>query len=303
MLCAYGAAAMEALALLHCHLGHHQAALELFLQLSPQHADVFSFVERHRLHGFLRPHVRLLISHGWHRALALLLRCTEALPPAEVTRQLEQHGHDEGEAERRRLHEYLHGLFLQDLHVSAAFHTRQLELYATIAPELLLPFLMSSPHYNLDAALLTCRLHELVDCEVYVLRRMGLNREALGLMLEPQDDMAGAIEFVHRAGDHKLWQQLLSHAYGSAQLAKALLEQVCRSPLIQLEPLTLMRKLPGGINIPGLKVFVQKILAQASNQLDLTEGCLRVALSNTTKLAHDRHRCQRRGTVHTTDAF
>ena len=126
---------------------------------------------------------------------------------------------------------------------------------------------------------------------------MGLNREALQLMLEHRGDMARAIEFVQRAGDGDLWQQLLSHAYRSAALAVALLEQVCRSPLMQLEPLTLIRTLPEGMEVPGLKAFVLQILGQASNQLDLTEGCLRVAQSDAAKLAHERHRHQRRGAV------
>ena len=80
------------------------------------------------------------------------------------------------------------------------------------------------------------RLHPYAS-QVFVLGRMGLNREALQLMLEHRGDMARAIEFVQRAGDGELWQQLLSHAYRSAALAVALLEQVCRSPLMQLEPL------------------------------------------------------------------
>ena len=37
--------------------------------------------------------------------------------------------------------------------------------------------------------------------QVFVLGRMGLNREALELMLEQRGDMARAIEFVQRAGD------------------------------------------------------------------------------------------------------
>jgi len=61
------------------------------------------------------------------------------------------------------------------MHVTASYHTRQLDLYAKLAPELLLPFLIGSPHYNLDAALLTCRSHGLVECQVFVLGRMGLN--------------------------------------------------------------------------------------------------------------------------------
>ena len=126
---------------------------------------------------------------------------------------------------------------------------------------------------------------------------MGLNREALQLMLEHRGDMARAIEFVQRAGDGELWQQLLSHAYRSAALAVALLEQVCRSPLMQLEPLTLIRRLPEGMDVPGLKAYVQQILAQASNQLDLTVGCMRVAQGDAAALAHERHKYQRKGTV------
>mgnify|MGYP002039768350 CR=1 FL=1 len=133
--------------------------------------------------------------------------------------------------------------------------------------------------------------------QVFVLGRMGLNRDALGLMLEQRGDMARAIEFVQRAGDGELWQQLLEHTYRSAALAVALLEQVCRSPLMQLEPLTLIRTLPDGMEVPGLKAFVLQILAQASNQLDLTDGCLRVAQSDAAKLAHERHHHQRRGAV------
>ena len=64
------------------------------------------------------------------------------------------------------------------------------------------------------------------------------------------------------------------------QLAEALLEQVCRAPLMQLEPLTLIRKLPEGMAVAGLKTYVRQILAQASNQLQLTDGCMRVAQSD-----------------------
>lgn len=87
--------------------------------------------------------MRLLASHGWEPTLALLLRCTEALPPPDVVRQLEPRGGGgsagggagagggaEAEVELRRLHEYLHGLYVKDLHGSACFHTRQLELCA-----------------------------------------------------------------------------------------------------------------------------------------------------------------------------
>ena len=88
----------------------------------------------------------------------------------------------------QRLHEYLHGLFLHDMHLGALYHTRQLALYARRAPEQLLPFLRASPHYNLDAALEVCRRHRLVDGEVFVLARLGNHRDALALILEPQGE-------------------------------------------------------------------------------------------------------------------
>ena len=109
--------------------------------------------------------------------------------------------------------------------------------------------------------------------------------------------MAQAIEFVQRTGDDALWEQLLAHAYRSASLAEALLRLVCRAPLMQLEPLTLIRRLPEGMDVPGLKAYVQQILAQASNQLDLTGGCMRVAQGDAAALAHERHKYQRKGTV------
>ena len=131
-------------------------------------ADVFAFIELHSLHGFCRDKVLQLAAHSWDRALAMLLRyrrahgsCvmearvrthgsagaphphmrvgvrryTEAVPPADVVAQLSSPD------DERRLLGYLHALFLQDVHLGAAFHGRQLSLYGAHAPELLLPFL------------------------------------------------------------------------------------------------------------------------------------------------------------------
>ena len=43
-----------------------------------------------------------------------------------------------------------------------------LHRYASLQPELLQPFLVASPHYDLDTALLVCREHGMADCEVRV---------------------------------------------------------------------------------------------------------------------------------------
>ena len=127
---------MEAMALLHCHAKQHEAALRLLLQLPPHEVDVFAFIELHSVHGYCRDKVEALAAHSWEKCLALLLRYTEAIPPEAAVAQL-----DNGEGGEARLFEYLHALFLQDVHMGAAFHGRQLGLYARHDPAALLPFL------------------------------------------------------------------------------------------------------------------------------------------------------------------
>jgi hypothetical protein len=51
---------------------------------------------------------------------------------------------------RKYLHLYLHGLFEKDPNAGKEYHGLQVELYADYEPRLLLPFLRSSHHYNLD---------------------------------------------------------------------------------------------------------------------------------------------------------
>ena len=117
---------------------------------------------------------------------------------------------------------------------------------------------------------------------------MGCNREALSLILELQSDIpqarsrrtsrrisrriprantsantsAQAIDFVHASADADLWEQLLDHSMRSAGLTSALLEHVCASPLLAVEPATLVRRLPERTHIYGLKGYLLKILEQ-----------------------------------------
>ena len=147
------------------------------------------------------PHqVSQLASHSWEKTLALLLRYVEAVPPEAVVTQLDaaaameqasaaSGAHDgaapspSGVAEGR-LFEYLHALFLHDVHLGAPFHGRQLVLYARHQPTLLLPFL----------------------------KVRGLPPEdrpcMQGLMLESsQGDLHAAIDFVRqRPQEVELWQ-------------------------------------------------------------------------------------------------
>ena len=73
---------------------------------------------------------------------------------------------------------------------------------------------------------------------------------------------AQAIDFVHASADADLWEQLLAHSMRSPGLTSALLEHVCASPLLAVEPATLVRRLPERTHIYGLKGYLLKILEQ-----------------------------------------
>lgn len=195
----------------------------------------------------------------------------------------------------QRLHEYLHALYLQDPHLGAPFHGMQLELYASLAPQLLLPFLRASTHYALADALAVCEAHNLVDAQIFVLGRMGSNREALLLILEVQSDMGQAIEYVQGCGDDELWGLLLDHAMRSAGLTSALLQHLCASPLASVNPLTLVRRLPEATRIYGLKGYAQQLLQQVTNQLELLEGALAGAEAECASLSEACHRLRAQG--------
>jgi len=292
---------MESMALLHCHAKQHEAALRLLLQLPSHEADVFSFIELHSVHGYCRDKVCALAAHSWEKTLALALRYTEAIPPEAVVAQLDHSsavGEDGSDAEgEKRLFEYLHALFLQDVHLGAAFHGRQLALYARHSAHLLLPFLRGSPHYPLDMALDVCKAHGLVQGQVFVLGRMGANSEALHLMLEALQDVKGAIDFVRqRPQETELWQALLGHAMQQEAMREALLEHVAAEPLgIGLDMQMLVRALPEGVAVNALPQRLLSLVRQAIAQEQLLAGAVKAAEADAVTLMKNRHALRMRG--------
>ena len=65
----------------------------------------------------------------------------------------------------------------------------QVELYADYAPQELLPFLVSSQWYPLEAALQVCTARGLVREQVFILGRMGSADQALHLIIQRLADI------------------------------------------------------------------------------------------------------------------
>jgi len=87
------------------------------------------------------------------------------------------------------LHTYLHALFKFDPHRGSDFHELQVALYAEFDYKMLLPFLRQSNYYPLEKAYKVCESRGLVPEMVFILGRMGNNKQALNLILSKLKDI------------------------------------------------------------------------------------------------------------------
>ncbi|KAJ1619992.1 hypothetical protein T492DRAFT_915524 [Pavlovales sp. CCMP2436] len=268
------AALSAALAQLYTRVGRLEAALRLWLALrSP---SVLRFVAEHSLVGAVRQDVRLLVQLDAEGALELYAAHQHAAPVVEVMAQLR--------GEQQLQHRYLHALFLKDVHAGAAFAELQVRLYAQFAKALLLPFLRASGAYPLAPTLRTCEAAGLVRERVFILSRMGNSRAALELLLGELCDMKAALSFVREQAEPELSAELLSRSLTSPQLVADLLDNWAGHTDV-LQPTELLRRLPAGSTIPGLRAKITRILADYRRQQQLAASCAQISAQDARELS------------------
>jgi len=256
---------------LHCAASQHEAALDLLLTLTGGETDVFTFVELLSLQGLCRGKITLLSRRSWERTLQMILRYPDALPPLEVIAQLESSDREVGDV---KLLEYLHGLFTEGAQSTAMMHGRQLVLYAAHAPQHLLPFLRSSPHYPLALALEVCKEYDIIDGQIFLLGRLRAFNHALQLILDRWLDICRAVDFVRIAGQPSLWQMLLARSVESESHIASLLKHSGSAALCSVDTAELVRGLPSTLRIELLALRMPALLTQTSARL----MAMRVAL-------------------------
>jgi len=87
------------------------------------------------------------------------------------------------------LYMYLDSLFDKDPQFCLPYSDRIVELYAEYDPDRLMPFLRASNFYDLEKALKICRERDYVTEMVFLLGRMGNNKQALMLIIERLGDV------------------------------------------------------------------------------------------------------------------
>jgi hypothetical protein len=186
---------------------------------------------------------------------------------------------------------YLDALFEKDAHLISDFADMLVELYAEYAPAKLIDFLRASSYYNLEAAYRICTERDLVPEMVFLLGRMGDNKKALHLIIERLGDVNRAIDFAKDQNDDDLWEDLLKYSETRPPFIRGLLENVGA----EIDPIRLIRRIKNGLEIPGLKPALIKILHDFNLQISLLEGCQDILQGDSSDLAKRLHRDQTNG--------
>ena len=94
-----------------------------------------------------------------------------------------------------------------------------------------------------------------------------------------------AIDFAKEQNDHDLWEDLLKYSETRPAFIRGLLENV--GP--EIDPIRLIRRIKNGLQIPGLKPALIKILQDFNIQISLIEGCKTILNTDCRRLTLELH--------------
>ncbi|ELU13950.1 hypothetical protein CAPTEDRAFT_174173 [Capitella teleta] len=272
---------LQCLATLYTQDKRYDKALHIYLKL--KHKDVFELIRKHRLMDSIVDKIVLLMEFDSKEALKMLIENIDRVPVESVVNQLE--------AEPKYLHLYLDGLFHKDPHIAQEFHDRQVVLYAEYDRSSLLSFLRSSNYYPLQQALAECERRNFIPEMVFLLGRMGNTKQALHLITNELRDVDQAIDFCKEHNDQELWQDLINYSIDKPSFITGLLHNIGT----HVDPIILIQKIQDGMQIPGLRDSLVRILQDFNLQMSLREGCKKILISDCFLLLQKLIKTQKRG--------
>ncbi|TFK47011.1 vacuolar protein sorting-associated protein 41 [Heliocybe sulcata] len=289
---------MECLAELYTMNRQPGKALPYFLRL--RRPNVFDLIREHNLFTAVQDQVLLLVEFDQEvmenrrkegqdvddsqsAAIQLLVDHTHSIPIGRVVQQLQGRPY--------YLFLYLDALFKRDPYLASDFADSQVKLCAEYAPPRLIDFLRASNYYSLERAYNVCKERDLVPEMVFLLGRMGNNKQALTLIIERLGDVNRAIDFAKEQNDDDLWEDLLKYSETRPTFIRGLLENVGA----EIDPIRLIRRIKNGLEIPGLKEALIKILHDFNLQISLLDGCQTILEGDCTDFARRLQRDQSSG--------
>ncbi|KAI6080660.1 hypothetical protein F4821DRAFT_251017 [Hypoxylon rubiginosum] len=148
-------------------------------------------------------------------------------------------------------------------------------IFALFDRELLMDFLKTSTSYRFEEAAQECEQAGYVPELVYLYSKTGRMKDALYLIIDRLGDVSQAISFAKEQDDPGLWEDLLDYSMDKPRFIRALLEEVGTA----INPITLVRRIPEGLEIPGLREGLKHIMKEHEIQYSISSGVARVLRS------------------------
>lgn len=114
-----------------------------------------------------------------------------------------------------------------------------------------------------------------VDELVYLYSKTGEMKRALYLIIDRLGDVSRAITFAKEQDDPDLWEDLLHYSMDKPRFIRGLLEEVGTA----IDPITLVKRIPEGLEIPGLREGLKHIMKEHEIQYSISSGVARVLRS------------------------
>ncbi|TGJ84627.1 hypothetical protein E0Z10_g4139 [Xylaria hypoxylon] len=164
-------------------------------------------------------------------------------------------------------------------------------IFALFDRELLMDFLKISTSYIFEKAVQECEHANYIPELVYLYSKTGQMKRALYLIIDRLGDVSQAIAFAKEQDDPDLWEDLLEYSMDKPRFIRGLLEEVGTS----INPITLVRRIPEGLEIPGLREGLKHIMKEHEIQYSISSGVARVLRSEVVAAQSQLRNGQRKG--------
>lgn len=151
---------------------------------------------------------------------------------------------------------FLENLGQTDNFVLEGFGNDRVKLYADYGREKLLPYLTKNDDYDIETAITICENNEYTKELVYLLGKIGQNKQALSLVIHKLEDPNMAIEFAKHQNDKETWEMLLDESMTRPKFIKALIENSDETSNTFYDPITILKRMPSDFVIDGLNESV-----------------------------------------------
>ncbi|EPY51030.1 vacuolar protein sorting-associated protein Vps41 [Schizosaccharomyces cryophilus OY26] len=242
-------------------------AFWLYLKLNKK--ECIDLVFQHNLYGEARQSILqlLLISADGRpenvnpKVINMLVQHVHSFPPNEVITQIQ--------SITRFLYAYFCSYEVMFPNSLMEYGDLKVDVFAEFDRSRLFEFLMNTQCYSLGHAYNVCVKYRYLDELVYVLGRMGNNKDALMLIINELSDIGRAIRYVKEQGDKDLWEDLISYSLDKPEFICTLLENIGSDE----NALNLITRIPKGMKLPHAKDSISKLLSDHQLQVFLHLGC------------------------------